>query len=400
MSVTAVTSVLFGDELVLNEDTNCDDVIIRYGSCLGLASQAIDRIHAYVTWLRSKGYRIHNEDELERVKALLKSGFPNSDLRNLDNYARTFRALLSIEELPNKFNVTNSIQVASYEVSEEVDGRFVGTDDNGKPASYWLAGVVTNKRAATAQLPYEVFWLGYPPRKSGNNRDPTGFRVTIPPHRLLLLLSAPPLSPRPIGRCSFFRRRPCRPALSAAALSVGAAPAAPLHRPLLFLSAPLVPLHRPLLFLLNNWLRSNFKSVKVAHVFEFLRLLRLLPSEYAISIYYAVVKRLMPVSKRFFKIIYRFVIAYLPEHKRLINKVYNRYHKKNGKSKKGPNDKRGHKPTLKAPTIAKITDIVDATGRFSNEYRAYARDHEGFMCDVNSPRDRVMLYIYWQFWLL
>ena len=81
MSVTAVTSVLFGDELVLNEDTNCDDVIIRYGSCLGLASQAIDRIHVYVTWLRSKGYRIHNEDELERVKAVLKSGFPNSDLR-------------------------------------------------------------------------------------------------------------------------------------------------------------------------------------------------------------------------------------------------------------------------------------------------------------------------------
>jgi hypothetical protein len=179
MSVTVVTPVHFGDELVLNEDTNSDDVIIRYGSCLRFASQAIDRIHVYVTWLRSKGYRIHNDVELERVKALLQSGFPNSDPTNLDIYARTFRALLSTEELPDKFNVTNSIQVASYDVGEEVDGTFVDTDKTGKQESYWLAGVVTNKRASTVQFPYEVFWLGYPPKKSGDNRNPTWSSVHV-----------------------------------------------------------------------------------------------------------------------------------------------------------------------------------------------------------------------------
>ena len=109
MSVPAVTSVPFGDELVLNEYTNRDDVIIRYGSCLGLASQAIDRIHLYVTWLRSKGYRIHDEDELE-LKTFLSLVFRTLILR-IWKTAPEFRSLLSIEELPNKFNVTNSIQL-------------------------------------------------------------------------------------------------------------------------------------------------------------------------------------------------------------------------------------------------------------------------------------------------
>ena len=177
MSVSLVAP--FVDELVLNEDTNCDDVIRRYGSCLGLASQVIDRIHVYVTWLRSKEYRVHNEEELERVKGLLQSALPNSDLKNLDAYARTFRALLSTEELPDKFSVTNSIQVASYDVGEEVDGRFVDKDESGKTVSYWLAGVVTNKRASTVQLPYEVFWLGYPPKKSGKDRNPTWSSVHV-----------------------------------------------------------------------------------------------------------------------------------------------------------------------------------------------------------------------------
>jgi hypothetical protein len=179
MSVTAVTSVLHVDDLVLNEYTNSDDVIKCYGSCLGLASHAIDRIHGYVTWLRSQGYRIHNEEELGRVKALIQSGFPKSDPKHLDNYARTFRALLSTEELPDKFSVTNSVQVASYDVGEVVDGSFFEKDETGKPYSYWLAGVVTNKRASTAPLPYEVFWLGYPPKKSGINRNPTWSSVHV-----------------------------------------------------------------------------------------------------------------------------------------------------------------------------------------------------------------------------
>jgi hypothetical protein len=97
----------------------------------------------------------------------------------LDAYARTFRALLSTEELPDKFSVTNSIQVASYDVGEEVDGRFVDKDESGKTVSYWLAGVVTNKRASTVQLPYEVFWLGYPPKKSGKDRNPTWSSVHV-----------------------------------------------------------------------------------------------------------------------------------------------------------------------------------------------------------------------------
>ena len=125
--------------------------------------------------------------------------------------------------------------------------------------------------------------------------------------------------------------------------------------------------------IMNNWLRSSFRTVNTDHVCEFLRLMRLLPLEYAVSVYYALVKRILPISKTFFKFLYRCIHEYLPSHRRAFCKAYYSDNKKKKKS-----SKRNHKPTLKAPTIALISDIVDATGRFYNEYRAYERDHEGF----------------------
>ena len=90
-------------DLVLNKDTNPDDVIIHCGHCFRSASERIDRVHAYVTWLRSIEYRIHNDTELEHVTKLLERGFPNAEPAALGNYARTFRSLLSCENLPDNF---------------------------------------------------------------------------------------------------------------------------------------------------------------------------------------------------------------------------------------------------------------------------------------------------------
>jgi len=126
--------------------------------------------------------------------------------------------------------------------------------------------------------------------------------------------------------------------------------------------------------IMNNWLRSSFRTVNTDHVCEFMRLMRLLPLEYAVSVYYALVKRILPISKTFFKFLYRCIHEYLPSHRRAFCKAYYSDNKK----KKKKSNSRSHKPTLKAPTITLISDIVDATGRFYNEYRAYERDHEGF----------------------
>jgi hypothetical protein len=86
-----------------------------------------------------------------------------------------------------------------------------------------------------------------------------------PPHRPPLRFAAAPLSP-PIGRPSWFRRRPYRPVPTAAPLCFAAAHLAPPHWPLLFVSPPplsprsisrhhflgaatLAPLYQPPIFL-------------------------------------------------------------------------------------------------------------------------------------------------------
>ncbi|MBM4098123.1 MAG: DDE-type integrase/transposase/recombinase, partial [Planctomycetes bacterium] len=127
--------------------------------------------------------------------------------------------------------------------------------------------------------------------------------------------------------------------------------------------------------IMTNWLRCNLKKMRLEVVSEFLRQLVLLPSEYAVSVYYALTKRIRPISKSFFKFIFRCVERYIPEHTRVFGHAYRAVKKKAAKLPKSTNRR---KPTVRAPSIRDITDIVDATGRFYDEYRHYQRDHDGW----------------------
>lgn len=145
------------------------------------ASESFDSMHAQVRWLRSQEYRIRTEDELMRVKTILekaqniKVGSGNISSHSLMCYARTLRGLLSCHELPEKFTLTNSIQVPSYEKGDEVDGQFIiNVKVGGKMTTTreWSAGLVINTRARNQTQPYQVFWIGHPPKKSGSHRNP------------------------------------------------------------------------------------------------------------------------------------------------------------------------------------------------------------------------------------
>ena len=166
--------------VALNERTQPDDVIRAYGKCIGAATAAVDLVHEYVTWLRSKQYRICDEAEMTRVKGILQSGFRGASDNVLSTYARTLRSLLSCDVLPAKFSLTNSVQVGSFELHDEVDGLFPTqkhVDGKSTSVNEWWTGLVVNKRAATTAEPYEVFWMGYKPCKSGRNRNPTWMSV-------------------------------------------------------------------------------------------------------------------------------------------------------------------------------------------------------------------------------
>jgi hypothetical protein len=168
--------------ITLDENTSCDEVIRAYGSCLGVAVHVIDKVHAYVTWLRSKEYRILDEAEYQRVKGLLEHGFPSASEEILGVYTRTLRSLLTVPTLPAQFSLTNSIQVASFEIHDEVDAVFQTKeylDGKWTTKSDWWAGLVVNKRAATTAEPYEVFWMGCKPCKSGVNKNPMWVSVHI-----------------------------------------------------------------------------------------------------------------------------------------------------------------------------------------------------------------------------
>jgi hypothetical protein len=166
--------------VALSDQTSYDDVIRAVGACVGSATSAVDQIHAYIVWLRSKHYRIREED-LPHVESLLKQSYSASD-EVLRGYARTFRSLLSVETLPLKFSITNSVHVQSYELHDEVDCLFdmkVQKDGRSTTESVWLYGLVVNKRAATTKDAYQVFWIGSKPCASGLNINPQWVSVHI-----------------------------------------------------------------------------------------------------------------------------------------------------------------------------------------------------------------------------
>ena len=141
--------------------------------------------------------------------------------------------------------------------------------------------------------------------------------------------------------------------------------------------------------ILNHWLRCDLTALSAEHVAEFLKQVRYLKQEYAISVYYILCKRIRPISLSFFKFLYRCIAAYLPSHKNTFARAYRDVIDKEAKNKPvaapasdaaDASSKEPAKPTLKAPTIHDITDIATAVGRFHNEYRAYRKDHQGRAC--------------------
>jgi hypothetical protein len=125
--------------------------------------------------------------------------------------------------------------------------------------------------------------------------------------------------------------------------------------------------------ILNMWLRGQLSNIQADHVSEFLRQLNLLQPEYAISVFYALVKRIKPLSTTLFKFVYRCIASYLPDLKKCFARACRSVSEKN---KKAAKPTKSAKPTVRAPTIRDIADIEYAVGNFSNDYRAYERDHK------------------------
>jgi hypothetical protein len=137
-------------------------------------ANSFTKIHQYVTWLRDKSIRLDTPELMNQAKNVLTAAYPvnaeasSCSSNNIDRYARGLRSLLTCENLPQRFSVTNGVDVPCYFYGDHVDGRFfIGNK------WYWMPGVVINKLDIHAAKGYEVFWLGLPPRKSGDSKNPT-----------------------------------------------------------------------------------------------------------------------------------------------------------------------------------------------------------------------------------
>jgi hypothetical protein len=135
--------------------------------------------------------------------------------------------------------------------------------------------------------------------------------------------------------------------------------------------------------ILNHWLRCDLTALSEEHVAEFLKQLRGLKLEYAISVYFIQCKHIKPISLSFFKFLYRCIAACLPNHKSTFARAYRDVLEKEAKLKRNtppptPGAARSEqpaKPTLKAPILHDITDMATVVGHFYSEYRAYRKDH-------------------------
>jgi hypothetical protein len=150
--------------------------------------------------------------------------------------------------------------------------------------------------------------------------------------------------------------------------------------------------------ILSVWLNNDSGLVDVEHVAEFLRLLRQHQLECAKSVYFVLCKRIRPVSFALFKFLYFCITRYLPAHKSTLLDAYrdvmtklNLLPSPNGKhspflssasSKTAatPSIEWKGKPITRPPSIANITDIATAVGKFYDEFRAYKREHTATNC--------------------
>ena len=145
--------------------------------------------------------------------------------------------------------------------------------------------------------------------------------------------------------------------------------------------------------IINSWLTGDVRKPDLQQVSEFLRLVSLHSPERAISIFYVLIKRILPVSFTLFKFLYRCVTRYIPTLKRTFKQARWRLQAKRdkqlAKSKTQQADAQDtrviaqapfqhqsqvSKPVLKPPTLKDVTDIATVVGRFHNEYRAYFRE--------------------------
>ena len=145
--------------------------------------------------------------------------------------------------------------------------------------------------------------------------------------------------------------------------------------------------------IINSWLTGDVRQLDLQQVSEFLRLVSLHKPEYAISIFYVLIKRIMPVSFTLFKFLYRCITRYTRSLKRTFKDARLRLQAKDNKQLAKSKSKLAgtpdmpvaaqvpsqhlpqlSKPVLKPPTLKDVTNIADVVGRFYNEYRAYSRE--------------------------
>jgi hypothetical protein len=157
------------DLATLNASSPPGDLIHAFGLSMGRVANEMGNIHQYVTWLRDRSIRLNTPQLMEQVKTVLGGAYARISASALstdtiDKYARNLRSLLSCEQLPANFSISNGVDVPCYSFGDAVDGIFfIGKGATNK--RIWFSGVVVGIRSPQSTDSYEVFWLGLPPCK-------------------------------------------------------------------------------------------------------------------------------------------------------------------------------------------------------------------------------------------
>ncbi len=109
----------------LNEESLAGELIYAFGRVMGDVATKFALVHQYVTWLRSKDFRLDSDALMNEARALISQAYVDATEDAVDSYARGLRSLLSCTDLPQKFSVTNGVSVPSYSFGDLVDGQFI-----------------------------------------------------------------------------------------------------------------------------------------------------------------------------------------------------------------------------------------------------------------------------------
>ena len=164
----------------LNEESHAEELIYAFGRVMGDVATKFALVHQYVTWLRSKDFRLDSDALMNEARALISQAYVDATEDAVDSYARGLRSLLSCTDLPEKFSVTNGVSVPSYSFGDLVDGQFIVGDSDTRA---WFAGVVVGIRHKCQKRPYECFWLNQVPKSKDPNQNPKWMSVhSLRPH--------------------------------------------------------------------------------------------------------------------------------------------------------------------------------------------------------------------------